>query len=197
MPRRSLIDIDEFGLHLNAANKKYRSSPCGLKICKPGNYGRGTFKLMIILAVEAGDPAVANGLVGSLTMLRVLARILDEVGTTTETYVNFICHVMDTYDAVADPTLRRRIIHDNLTSHKSPEVYEAVRLRSHCVVCCPPYQPQDGPVEFAINQVCLRLEKRWSEVSDLQTMRAVIKHIIDNDISNMEETFVYCGYIWN
>jgi hypothetical protein len=63
-PRRSLIDIDEFGLHLNAANKKYGSSPCGLKICKPGNNDRGTFKLMIILVVEAGDPAVANGLVG-------------------------------------------------------------------------------------------------------------------------------------
>ena len=42
------------------------------------------------------------------------------------------------------------------------------------MVCRPPYQPQDGPVEFAINQVCLRLEKHWSEVSDLQTMRAVI-----------------------
>ncbi len=52
-------------------------------------------------------------------------------------------------------------------------------------------------VEFAVNQVCSRLEECWSEVSDLQTMRAVIEHIIDNDISNMEETFVYCGYIWN
>ncbi len=65
------------------------------------------------------------------------------------------------------------------------------------MVCHPPYQPQDGPVEFTINQVCLRLEKRWSEINDLQTMRAVIEHIIDNDISNMEETFMHCGYIWN
>ncbi len=118
MPRRSLIDIDEFGLHLNAAGSSLR----GLKICKPGNYDRGMFKLTIILAVEAGDPAVANGLVGSLTMPRVWARISDEAGMTTE-------------------------------------------------------------------------EKRWSEVSDLQTMRAVIEHIIDNDISNMEETFLYCGYM--
>ncbi len=31
MPRRSLIDIDELGLHMNAANKKYGSSPRGLK----------------------------------------------------------------------------------------------------------------------------------------------------------------------
>ncbi len=124
--------------------------------------------------MEAGDPAVANGLVGLLTMPRVWARILDEVGTTTEAYVNFICHVMDTYDAVANPTLRRTIIHNSLTLNKLPEVYKVVRLQSHCVVCRPPYQPQDGPVEFAINQVCLRLEKHWSEVSDLQTMRAVI-----------------------
>ncbi len=196
-PRRSLINIDEFGLHLNAANKKYGSSPHGLKICKPGNYDRGTFKLTIILAVEAGDPAVANGLVGSLTMPRVWARISDEVGMTTEAYVNFICHVMDTYDAVADPILRQTIIYDNLILHKLPEVYEVVILRSHRVVCHPLYQPQDGPVEFGINQVCSRLEKRWSEVSDLQAMRAVIEHIIDNDISSMEETFVYCGYIWN
>ncbi len=153
--------------------------------------------MTIILAVEAGDPAVANNLVGSLTMPRVRARISDEVGTTTEEYVHFIGHVMDTYNAVANPTLQQAIIHNNLTSHKSPEVYKAVRLQSHCVVCRPPCQPQDSPVEFAINQVCLRLEKRWSEVSDLQTMRAVIEQFIDNDISNMEETFVHCGYIWN
>ncbi len=153
--------------------------------------------MTIILAVEAGDPAVANSLVGSLTMSRVWARISDEAGTTTEAYVNFIYHVMDTYDAVADPALRRTIIHNNLTSHMLPEVYKAVRLRSHCVVYRQPYQPQDDPVEFAINQVYSRLEKHWSEVSDLHTMRAVIKHIINNDISNMEEAFMYCGYIRN
>ncbi len=119
--------------------KKKESSHCGLKNHKPGNYDRGMFKLTIILALEAGDPAVANGLVGLLTMPRVWVRISDEAGTTTEAYVNFICHVMDTYDAVANPTLRRTIIHNNLTLHKLPEVYKAVRLQSHRVICCPPY----------------------------------------------------------
>ncbi len=119
--------------------------------------------MTIILAVEAGDPAVANGLVGSLTMPRVWARISDEAGTITEAYVDFICHVMDTYDTVADPTLRQMITHNNLTLHTLPEVYEAVRLWSHCVICRPPYQFQDGPVKFAINQVCLRLEKCGQE----------------------------------
>ncbi len=34
-------------------------------------------------------------------------------------------------------------------------------------------------------------------LGDLQMMRAVIKNIIDNDITNMEDTFVHCGYVWN
>jgi hypothetical protein len=66
-PRQYLIDADEFGLHLNAANNKYGSSPRGMRIRKLGNYDRGSFKLTIILAVEAGDPAIAPGLPGSLT----------------------------------------------------------------------------------------------------------------------------------
>ncbi len=62
------MDINECKLHLNVGNIKYGSSPLGLKICKPGSYDRGAFKLTNILTVEAGDPEVANGLVGLLTM---------------------------------------------------------------------------------------------------------------------------------
>jgi transposase len=89
------------------------------------------------------------------------------------------------------------LIYDNLTSHKAPEVYEAVRECGHRVVCRPPYRPQDGPVEYAINQTCNRFVQRWSEVEDLATMQHVLEQIIDNDINNMEDTFLYCGYIWN
>jgi hypothetical protein len=116
-------------MHLKSANKKYGSSPKGLKICKPSNYNRGTFKLTIILAVELGDAAVPNRQIGSLTLPRVWARILEEAGTTTKVYTDFVSHVLDTYNAVADPTQRRTIIHNNLTSHRLAEVFEAVRLR--------------------------------------------------------------------
>ena len=86
--------------------------------------------------------------------------------------------MLDTYDAVADPTQCRTIVHNNLTSHRLAEVFEAVRLMQHRVVCRPPYWPQDGPVEFAINQVCWRLEKHWSEVDDLQSMQALLENIL-------------------
>ena len=72
-PRQHLIDADKFGLHLNAANSKYDSSPMGMRIRKPSNYDRGSFKLTIILAVEAGDPTIAPGLPGLLTKPRVWA----------------------------------------------------------------------------------------------------------------------------
>jgi transposase len=112
-------------------------------------------------------------------------------------YCAFVEHVLNTYDAIANPALRRTLIHDNLTSHKAPEVYGAVRERGHRVVCSPRYRPQDGPVEYAINQVCGRLEKRWSEVKDLVWMKTVVEEIIDSDIHSMDETFLHCGYVWN
>ncbi len=137
-----LIDADEFRLHLNSANRKYGSSPHGLKIRKPGNYDRGTFKLTIILAMETGDPAIPAGVIGLVSNPRVWARVTTEPGTSVMAYCAFVEHVLNTYDAIANPALHRTLIHDNLTLHKAPEVYEAVRERGHCVVCCPPYWPQ-------------------------------------------------------
>jgi hypothetical protein len=64
IPWRQLIDADEFGLHLNGANRKYGSSPHGLQIRKPGNYKRGKFKLTIILALDTRDPEIAEGDIG-------------------------------------------------------------------------------------------------------------------------------------
>jgi hypothetical protein len=197
IPRHQLIDADEFGLHLNAANRKYGSSPKGLKIRKPGNYDHGTFKLTVILAVETGDPAVPDRLIDSVSNPRVWARMTNKPGTSAEAYHIFVEHVLGTYNAIENPALRRTLIHDNLTSHREPEVYEAVRQRGHLVICRPPYQPQDGPVEYAINQVCGHLEKRWSEVTNLVSMTMVIIDIINNDIHNMDDTFVHCGYVWN
>ena len=184
-------------MHLNYANRNYGSAPLGLKIRKPGNYDRGTFKLSVILAVEAGDPAIPNGDIGSVSNPRVWARVTTEAETTAVAYRMFVEHVLNTYDAVANPALCRTLIHNNLTSHKAPEVYEAVRERGHRVVCRPPYRPQDGPVEYAINQVCVKLDKRWSECVDVESIQTVVEEIIDGDITNMDETFVHCGYIWN
>ena len=76
-------------------------------------------------------------------------------------------------------------------------MYEAVHEPGHHVVCHPLYWPQDGPVKYAINQLCIQLEKRWTEAHDLESMKTVVEDIIENKIYNIDETFVHCGYIWN
>ncbi len=101
-------------------------SPKGLAIRKPGNNDRGDFKLTILLAVKTGDPAIPAGRIGSVSNPRVWGRVNTVAGTSAQAYCTFVLHVLDTYDAVADPAMRRTLIHDNLSSHKAPEVYEAV-----------------------------------------------------------------------
>lgn len=84
--RRRIIDTDEFGVHLNSANHKYGSSPKGLKIRKPRNYNWGTFKMIVILAVEPGDPGIPNGEVGSITCPWVWTRVRKAAGTSAGDY---------------------------------------------------------------------------------------------------------------
>ena len=61
-----------------------------------------------------------------------------------------------------------------------------------------PYRPQDGPVEYAINQVCIQLDKHRSKARDLEMMKTVIEEIIDSNIHNVDETIViHCRYMWN
>ena len=192
--RCRLIDIDEFGLHLNNANKKYGSSPKVLRIRKPGNCDRGTFKLTIILAIEAGDPAIADGLLGSVTKSRVWALIRNIAGTSAVAYTSFVERVLGAYTPVGNAGHKRCIIHDNYSAHKSATVYGAVHRMGHRVLCRPPYRPHDGPVEFAINQVARQLELRWGEVHDLSSMTRVLYDIIDHDLKGMDALFKKCGY---
>ncbi len=51
-------------------------------------------------------------------------------------------------------------------------------------------------MEYAINQVCLNLTKRWNEVHDLETMQDVVEEIIENVITGIDKTFLHCGYIF-
>ena len=141
-PRHSLIDIDEFGLHKNAANRKRGSSLKGLYIRKPGHYDRGDFKLTIILAIEAGNPALDGQnppSIGSTEYPHIWAEVSEEAGTTAEAYTAFLVQKpLATYNAAIE---QKTIIHDNLTSHKSPMVYEAIRRSGHRVAPRPPYRP--------------------------------------------------------
>ena len=61
--RRRLTDIDECGIELNHTNHKYGHAYSGVIVVKPGHYSQDT-KLTVLLAVEAGDPALPDGVRG-------------------------------------------------------------------------------------------------------------------------------------
>ena len=105
--------------------------------------------------------------------------------------------MLETYNVDENPALCLTLIHNNLTSHRSLAVYEALRKRGHCIVFRPLYRPQDGPVEYTINQVCINLTKNWSEVYDLETIQTIVEEIINNNINGMYEPCMHCGSIWN
>jgi hypothetical protein len=121
---------------------------------KPGNFDRGNLRLTILLVVKTGDPAIPDGGIRMVTNPHVWGRVNVVAGTSAVAHPEIIEHVHDRYDAVADPVLRRTLIHSNLMSCKAPEVYEAIWMRDHCDICCPPCHPQDGPAKFANIQVC-------------------------------------------
>jgi hypothetical protein len=63
-------------------------------------------------------------------------------GTSAKAYCTFIEHVLDMYNAIEDPVLPRTLIHNNLLSHKAPEVYKAMDERTSC--CLSPTVPATG-----------------------------------------------------
>ena len=136
-PWHSLISVDESSIHKKSAN---RSGPFlkGFHMQKPGHFDRGDFKLMCILAIEAGNPSL-NGqnfpAVGSTEALKFGQKFLKRLGQLLRLLLHLVQRPLATYNAAVE---QKTIIHDNLTPHKSPVVYEAARISGRHVVPRPP-----------------------------------------------------------
>lgn len=92
-PWHSLISVDESSIHKKSAN---RSGPFlkGFHMQKPGHFDRGDFKLMCILAIEAGNPSL-NGqnfpAVGSTEALKFGQKFLKRLGQLLRLLLHFWC----------------------------------------------------------------------------------------------------------
>ena len=72
-----------------------------------------------------------------------------DADTSTKTYLDFLKYdVMETF---AENERQRVTMHGNLSSHKSPEVVEAVYEREHRVKVRVPYRPHEAPIEWAFD----------------------------------------------
>ena len=81
------------------------------------------------------------------------------VGNTAVVFRDFVVQVMD--DCASMPltslvlAFSHTLLRDNLSSHKSPIVTNAVNSHpgGHRIVARSPYRPQDGPIEVVNNQL--------------------------------------------
>ena len=65
IPRRKFIDVDEFGILLEKANRKFAWAPTCYRVRKDGHYQHGV-KITVLFAIEPGDPALPPAPRGSI-----------------------------------------------------------------------------------------------------------------------------------
>ena len=68
-----------------------------------------------------------------------------DAGTSNIACIDFLEN--DVMDDFFEDEPQRTIMHDNLSSHKPPEVVEVVYKRGHRVKCRVPYWPHEAPIE--------------------------------------------------
>jgi hypothetical protein len=62
----------------------------------------------------------------------------------------------------------------------------------------PPYRPQDGPIEYTINQVLIKLANNLSYVrkdAKPADFWVVLEKVIDNGIKGLDDLFLKCKYV--
>ncbi|KAL7546345.1 hypothetical protein ACHAWF_009691 [Thalassiosira exigua] len=194
VPRRRLIDIDECAVELQDASLNYGHAVRGLRVRKIGNYGRGQVKFTLILAIEAGDPDLLPHEEGSIENPRLWYRLSTDCATGIDNYVNFLNHyLMDDFWANEK---YRTLLHDNLSSHKSEEVVDAVFERGHQVICRVPYRPHEAPIEFAIEQFASEVRDRWEVIKNDKDLNRECRNILDSKsgMKGFNQLFIDCGY---
>ena len=194
--REELCDADEMALVLGDADQNYGHAVKGLRARKQGNYGRSSRKVVIIMIIEPGNPSLGADELGSIERPRIWYRVSTDKGTTTEAYKSFLENYFLNKLRPDEP--RRVLMHDNLQSHKSDEIYDTMDAAGHGVICRPPYRPNEAPIEFAFDQLACEIRRRWNKIRNEEQLIKEIRDVIDTrtGMGGFNDLFKDCGY-WN
>jgi len=124
---------------------------------------------------------------------------LDQAGITAQEYADFMTRSLD--DIANNPLPLpvqpdRKILHDNLAAHKSPDVVQAIdghQSGRFEVICRPPYRPYEGPIEYIFCQIADALNRRAHTIRSYLDLRNAIIAIIPT-LTGFDNTFRHCGY---
>ena len=200
VPRRKLIDVDEFGVTMEKCNRTGGWALRVFRVRKDGHYHFGA-KITVIFAIEPGDPRLPPHVLGSVQRPRRWIRCVHGCGTTTNIFLDFcdyVCTEIEQF-GVQGTDDHRIFIWDNLVAHHSAYVHQTVRGRDtpcrFSIVACPQYHPKFGPIEYKIckltNILRMRKQPNWT----MQMLENEI-YAAAASIKTFDLTFVHCGYRW-
>jgi transposase len=195
VPWRALIDVDEAGFSLCRANRSYGHAYSGVRVSKPGNYGRDV-NVSVFLAVEPGDPRLPGHVYGSIQRPRRWCRV-SLVGANVDSFNALIASIVSNIDNHPLPGIgvqNRVFLWDNLRAHRSPLLYQTVEAgRRHHIQPRPPYMPCDGPIEYVFCQLEGRINRDIAYIDSVNDLMTSIRNIIAN-LGGFDATFAHCGY---
>ena len=198
VPRRKLIDVDEFGLTLEKCNRSGGWALKCFRVRKEGHYKVGN-KLTCLLAIEPGDHRLPPHQLGSVENPRRWVRCIQNGGTTVLVFRDFVDHICGSIEANPIPGTddHRVFLWDNLISHHATYVNQTVTGRTgpcrFSIVPRPPYQPKYGPIEYKIcdltHEVAMRKQHDWDVARLEQEVYRAARRI-----GPFDSTFGHCGY---
>ena len=172
--RHVLIDIDEAGIFLTHANRKYGKALSGIEVRQNGIYGHRQ-KYTLIMAIS--------------TARVVHVRFEREAGTTIEIFNQFVTQVCNLIPAQPP----RRFLYDNLKSHLNVAIVNTIHAAGHSHNQRAPYMPKDGPIEYAFNMMQQELTNRMHLIHNEQDLRRHVFNIAQG-LTGLDALFQHCGY---
>jgi hypothetical protein len=202
--RSQLIDVGECSFVLNKTNRNSGDyNNVGLCLEKPDHESHHT-TLTVIMAIESGDPTLADNVCGSIAHPRFWIHVLEATGTTTfdfSEFCNMVCSDIEQTPHLPNDS-HRYFLWKNVASHGTEIVYQTVQVRTNnpCrfgIVKRPPCQPKCGPIENAFRELSFHLGQMatpdWTKATLRQAILNVAAHVSFQGTYNSK--FEQCGYV--
>ena len=200
--RRRLIDVDEAHFTLKSIESKYGRAPKAMRVRDAAHYQRGATVWNLLIAVEAGNPAIAPNANGSRQFPRRWFWITRN-NVDQHIFSRFIDHVCRSIEEQpVDGDHNRVFMWDNLSCHLTPLVTNTVYFRptqddfNFEIIPRPPYQPKWAPVENFICMVANSLSRKvkadWTDdILRLEIHNSCME--VGNHMA-LDRTYAHCGY---
>ena len=178
IPAQDMIDLDECGIKLETANRKYGKASLSRRVRERGNYGHGV-NHTLMMAISGGPN-------------HERWRRFSTNATNILSFVDFIDDILtDLPQGI--PGNRKCFTMDNYIVHHSPVVLAMITNAGHRYAFRSPYWPVDGPIEYVFNTIECALAYRMYDIHTVGHLETHVDAII-RTLPGFEVYFVNCGF---